>query len=308
MMNLIRYYNQNRKKIWGIIIIIAFIFIFIYLLNDIYNRGKENKQSQIENQINFNTNTTKLTENRSVVTGDSVSNKKLETATTIIDQFISYCNNKELEKAYNMLSQDCKDQMYGTQEEFEEAYYNNVFEGKNKTCTVENWHQDIYQVKILDNLLATGKSTGNTKQDYITIVEEGEGTKLNINRYIGKKTVGKTTEKDNIKMEVVNKNTYMDYEEYTINVTNHTESTIMLDGGVETKTLYLEDEKQVTYSSYSHELTESMLTVPSGQTKEVTIKFYSSYRTTKEIKNIVFSNLMLYNGQLSEMKQFKAEV
>lgn len=308
MMNLIRYYNQNRKKIWGIIIITFFAFIFLYLLNDIYNQGKENRQPKAENEININTNTTKLTENRSVVTGESISDKNLETATTAIDQFISYCNNKELEKAYNMLSEDCKNKMYETQEEFEEAYYNNVFEGKNKTCTVENWHQNTYQVKILDNMLATGKSTGNTKQDYITIVEENKETKLNINRYIGQKTIDKTTEKDNIKMEVVNKNTYKDYEEYTINVTNNTESTMILDGRVETKTLYLEDENQATYSSYSHELTEPMLTVQSGQTKEVTIKFYSSYIATKKIKNIVFSDLTLYNGQLSETKQFKAEV
>lgn len=308
MMNLIRYYNQNRKKIWGIIIIIFFAFVFLYLLNDIYNKGNANKQPKVENKNAISTNTTQLTENRSVVTGENITNKKLETATTTINQFISYCNQKELEKAYNMLSQDCKNEMYESQEQFEEAYYNNVFGGKSKTCTIENWHQDTYQVKILDNLLATGKSKGNTKQDYITIVEEEGETKLNINRYIGKKAVDKTTEKDNIKMEVVYKNTYMEYEEYTINVTNNTDSIMVLDGGVEATSLYLESKNEVTYSSYSHELTKPMLTVESGQTKEVTIKFYSSYIATKKIENIVFSDLTLYNKQSSETKQFKAEV
>lgn len=308
-MNLIRYYNQNRKKIWGIIIITIFAFVFLYLLNDVYNRGKENRQPKVEkSESDISTNTTKLTTDQSVITGEDISNKKLETATTVIDQFVSYCNNKELEKAYNMLSEDCKNEMYESQEQFEEVYYNNVFEGKSKTCTIENWHQNTYQVKILDDLLATGKSKGNKKQDYITIVEEDKETKLNINRYIGKKTVDKTTEKDNIKMEVVYKNTYMEYEEYTINVTNNTDSIMVLDGGVEADSLYLEDKNEVIYSSYSHELTEPMLTVDSGQTKEVTIKFYSSYIATKKIENIVFSDLTLYKGQLSETKQFKTEV
>ena len=33
MDNIKRYYNQNRKKIWGIIIIIAFAFVLLQLAN-----------------------------------------------------------------------------------------------------------------------------------------------------------------------------------------------------------------------------------------------------------------------------------
>ena len=50
-MNIIRYYNQNRKRIWGIVIIIIFAIVFLKLLNVTYLKQTKNK---IENN-NFET-------------------------------------------------------------------------------------------------------------------------------------------------------------------------------------------------------------------------------------------------------------
>lgn len=308
-MNLIRYYNQNRKKIWGILIIIASAFLVLQFVNYIY-KTKDEKRTATENniQVRNQNNIAQLTTNQSVITGENVDKKQLESATATIDQFISYCNNHELEKAYDLLTDECKTQIYNTLEIFEQAYYNDVFNGEKKTCTIENWVGNTYKVRIIGDLLSTGKKDENAKQDYITIKEVNGEEKLNINRYIGQKEMSETTEENDIKMEVLRKNTYMDYEEYTIAVTNQTESTMILDSGTEIKTLYLQDKKGVKYSSYSHELTEPMLTVNSGQTKEVTIKFYSSYVSTKEIESIVFSDIILYQGQGSEKVEFRAKI
>jgi hypothetical protein len=163
----------------------------------------------------------------------------------------------------------------------------------------------------MNDMLSSGKSNnGYSKQDYITIEKVDNEYKLNINNYIGYTQINKITNQNNISVEIVSKNTYMDYEEYIIKVTNNKENTILLDSRRNTKTLYLEDSKESQYSSYSHELTEPMLTVSAGQTKEVKIKFYSSYISTKNIKYIIFSDLLLYNsqGQISEKIQFRANV
>ena len=66
-------------------------------------------------------------------------------------------------------------------------------------------------MKIIDDILSTGKSNDYTKQDYITIKQQDGEYKLNINRYIESKKINKTTEKDNIQIEVVSKNTFMEY-------------------------------------------------------------------------------------------------
>ena len=58
MNNFIRYCNQNRKKIGGIIIIIAFLFIIFYQL--VGNRKtNQSKDNNIEINLNENTSTLK---------------------------------------------------------------------------------------------------------------------------------------------------------------------------------------------------------------------------------------------------------
>ncbi len=309
-MNLKRYYNQNRKKVNGILIIIISAFLLFRLSAYIYHetRKSANQKSNITQEINH-TNSTKLTNTQSAVTGNEIANTQLNTATKIIDQFLSYCNQKDLQKAYHLLTEECKTQNYPSLEDFEQSYYNDVFGGETRRCTVENWVNNIYRVKITEDILATGKSNnGYAKQDYITVKKVEDGYKLNINHYIGYTEINQKTEQHNIEMEVIGKNTYMDYEEYTIKITNHTESLILLDRRVETKTLYLEDQNQVKYDSDTQELTNSMLNVRAGETREISLKFFSPYVSTKRIKAIVFSDLMLYQGQLSERVQFRIEI
>ncbi len=313
-MNLIRYYNQNRKKVWGILIIIASAFLLLQLVNYFYKIQMEEErqkgnQEQVEIEDNISTAHTKVTDNKSVVSGEELSNNQLKTQTTVIDEFVLHCNNKELEEAYNMLTNKCKEQMYKTLEIFEQAYYNDVFNGEKRICSVENWVNNTYKVRITEDMLETGKSNnGYAKQDYITIEEQDGEYKLNINNYIGYKEINQTTKQDDIQMEVVSKNTYMDYEEYTIKVTNLSKKEILLDQRVDAKSLYLEDTNGTKHSSYAHELTEAKLTIPAGQTKKIKIKFYNQFVSTKKIKYIVFSDIVVRNDGKNEKTKFRAEV
>lgn len=310
-MNLMRYYNQNRKKIKGILIIIASAFVLLQLINGLYKKKSEEElESANNNEIaQINTNTTSITTNQSVITGENLSNNQLKTQISVIDEFISYCNQKELEKAYELLTDECKEQMYKTLEVFEQAYYNDIFKGGKMSCSTENWVNDTYKVKIFEDMLSTGKINNEyVKQDYITVKKVGNEYKLNINNYIEHKEINEETNRENIIVNVITKDTYMDYEEYTIKVTNNTGKDILLDGRTNVETLYLEDKNEKKYYSYSNELTKPMLEVPNGQTKEVTIKFYTSYVSTKKIKYMVFSDLILYDGELSEKIMLKVNI
>ena len=190
MINIRRYYNQNRKKIWGVIIIVASAFILIQLLNSVLQANHDKTQNIISNneEKKINTENSKLTANTSAITGEKISNERLENATKIIDDFINCCNKKELEKAYNMLTDKCKEEMYNSLEDFEKSYYEDVFGGESKTCNIENWANNTYKVNIMNDSLATGKSNnGYSKEDYITIEKVKDDYKLNINNYIGYK-------------------------------------------------------------------------------------------------------------------------
>jgi len=305
------WYNQHRKKIWITVGIIAAFIIIIQLLNFFTAKINNNIEevntitendviSEIKNETNVD-----IESAQSVVSGETISTEKLKSATEVIGEFMDYCNQGNTEAAYGLLTDDCKEQMYNSLDAFNQAYYQDVFGGEQKIYSVENWVGDIYRVRISENMLATGKSNnGYSKQDYIT----GEGYKLNINSYIGHEEINKTTEDNNIVVEVISKNTYMDREEYTIRVTNNNDTAITLDAKSNTESLYLENDKEGRYPAYTHELTDQMLNIDSGSTRELTIKFYCRYTSTANITDMVFSNLIIYNNQGSEIIEFRAKV
>lgn len=312
MHNFMRFFYQNKSRIIKGAAIIIFIFLIIQVSNYFVKRSNEKELTRKEQQSNITTKseeTQGLVSEKSAVTGRDVPKEQLRSETDVINQFIDFCNQQDFENAYNLITDECKQQMYKSLETFKQTYYRDVFNGQKKMCSIENWTGNTYKVNINEDMLSTGSyNKGYSKQDYITVEEVDDEYKLNINNYIGYSKINKKTTKENLSMEVISKNTYKDYEEYTIKVTNKTEDTIQLDDINSTKTLYLEDAKGVKYSYYNHELTEPMLTVESGQTKEVTIKFYSSYVSTKNINYIVFSNIITNNGQLSGKLEFRASV
>ena len=309
------WYNQHRKKIWITVGIIAAFIIIIQLLNFFTAKINNNIEevntitendviSEIKNETNVDVESA-----QSVVSGETISTEKLKSETEIIGEFMDYCNQGNTEAAYGLLTDDCKEQMYNSLDAFNQAYYQDVFDGEQKIYSVENWVGDIYRVKISENMLATGKSNnGYSKQDYITVKETGEGYKLNINSYIGHEEINKITEDNNIVVEVISKNTYMDREEYTIRVTNNNDTAITLDAKSNTESLYLENDKEGRYPAYTHELTAPMLNIDSGATRELTIKFYCRYTSTANITDMVFSNLIIYNNQGSEIIEFRVKV
>lgn len=311
------WYNNHRRKIWITVGIIAAVIIVVQFLNYLVSTTKNNEEAniitlpstkedlkEIENETNVS-----YESGVSVISGEAQSKEKLKTAAEVIGEFFDFCNEGNTQEAYDLLTDDCKEQIYTSLESFEQAYYQDVFGGEERIYSVENWIGDIYKVDITENMLATGKSNnGYVKQDYVTVEKVDNEYKLNINSYIGKTEINKTTEQDDIKINVLYKNTYMDREEYTINVTNNKDTSISLDKLYDVNSLYLEDSNGMKYPAYTHEITSPMLEVQSMETKEVTIKFYSRYISTKHINSIVFSDLTIWNEQLTSTMEFRADV
>lgn len=301
MNRLVRWYNQNTKTIWKVIGIIALIIIIIQLVNYWVKTDNE-KTLQEANQVQ-STNNTKdynsisVEENASTISGDELSINQLSQI-DIIDKFVEYCNNQQIEDAYNMLSDECKEEMYPEQSIFEETYYNEIFLNNKRNVNVENWISNIYVVDYNEDYLATGKvSKENSKQDYITVVEYDDETyKLNINNYVGRKEINKANEKNGIKIEVLEVNTYMEYETYKIRIQNNSQNTIKLDDGQEIKGMYIKDDNGMLYGAYTHEISEVDLVVSPRETKEIEIKYYSRYGSEKDITSLGFARIVLNYG------------
>lgn len=313
MHKLSKYYYDNRQKIWKIILFVAIIICILQVLN--YFAKKENDEMLSNNNNNISVKDDSIfVSNTSSVTGGVLSSSDMENVENVINAFVNYCNNGEIQKAYDLLSEDCKDKMYSTVEEFANKYYIEIFK-TNKIITIENWYGDTYKVRYVDDLLSKGTNDlGEEKQDYITIIEENNQKKLNINNYIENVKVNKSTNSNNIEISVINKEIFMDYEIYNIEVTNNSENTIMLDPLTSTKTIFLKDDNDIRYVSYSHELLQNDLKIKSGITRTIGIKFTNSYSSTTKIKSLTFARLVLdyeeysKNGNKEYIKEITVEL
>ena len=295
MHNLVRYYNQNRKSIWRTILIIIAILILIRLLNylTIKNDEKKKNNQNITNTISTNSasKSSKYTSNKSVVKGTTIQKSKLEHVQDLLDEFYDNCNNKNLQDAYNLLTDECKELVYPTLESFQKNYYNNMFEGTTKIYSFENWHDDTYYITIKDDILSTGKTntSDNIKNDYITVVDD----KLNIKSYVGRTGIDKKNNSKNITINVVSKDTFMDYEIYNLTIKNDSDNTICLTSAELSKDVYIQDKNDVKYGVVNNEIVDSQMYIKPGSTRSLNFKFYSTYVSDKKIKKLVFKSLNL---------------
>lgn len=295
MYKLIRFYNQNRKQIWKIIGVIFIIILVLQLLNYSAKQKAKNQNNSTINNSNNNLlsyNNIDVSTNKSVLSGNEISQQQ-QSSIKIIDEFFAYCNEQKIQEAYDLLTEECKEEMYSSIEIFDEMYYQKVLNGKKKNISVENWTGNIYKVTINDNFIATGEySEKNKMQDYITIKDN----KLNINSYVGRVILDREKQKEDITVKLIRQDTYMNYIAYTFEITNHSQKAILLDSLDNMDTMYIKDTNGTKYTAYSHELSQDNLLVDEGNQKQITIKYYSKFSSTKRIRNIVFSRFILdYN-------------
>lgn len=290
---IIRWYNANRKTILTTAGAIIAVVLMIKLINGISQNQPKTQVVGTSKPENI-TNTIMMESNKSAVSGQKLSAGQQELLKTL-DEFANYCNNGDIDKAYSLLSEDCKKEMYSTKEFFEVAYYNQVFAGNRKEMSAENWVENIYKVKFKEDPLTTGiLDDRNTKQDYITIIEDENGNiKLNINGYIGKEKINKIGENAGVQIRVVESNVHMDYQSYTYEIINNSNKTILVNDPKLTSRMYIEDRNGIQYQAYTHEIATSQLKVIPKQKSKLTVKYYSKHGSNKRMESIVFDRIVL---------------
>ena len=212
MHNLIRYYYKNKYKIWGVIAFIVLLILIIQALNLLMAQFNEQENSNVSNTNTLNTlinnedTNSYITNAQSAVTGDLIDSSTLENARVIIEDFISACNNGNVQEAYSYICNDCKSTMFNNVDQFKTLYYDVIFGGNKKNASIENWLLNTYKVDITEDIMATGNANGIRTQDYMTVVEEDDEIKLNINSFINKEELNKEETIRDKKFTIINNN------------------------------------------------------------------------------------------------------
>lgn len=305
MYKLLKFYNQNRKKIWFIVAIVAFLLVIIQLLNTVAKKQNEEELERMQNSENQETTLNNVVsydkQSEAIISGDNVSRNVRNINGELLDKFLTYCVNHNPEEAYKLLSTDIKNNMYKTEEIFESLYYQSKFEGNKQylfqAWTTRNDSSNTYQIKIFDDILSSGKANSDYIEDYVTVVKENDTYKLNINNYIGKvrvnSAISKVKQEESILMQVENQYIYKDYQIFDIIIRNDSNNTIILDTRENTKGTYAVDSNGIKYEAVLYENNINDLIIEPNQVKKIQIKFNIVNRDDLEIKNINFDNIVL---------------
>lgn len=314
MRKLIKYLRENKKKVLTVIGVLAFIIFIIHFANAIIieNYQKQKKQNDVlvkESKEDLPT--------KSIVSNEKISKEDAENNGSIIKQFIEYCNQKKYQNAFNILGEECKEEVFSNNIElFIENYCKKIFIS-NTTYNIELWTTEnekyIYRIKYYENnLLATGGTSNNKNiEDYITIIGKGEDKKININGFIFAEEINKTISRNDIEITVKNRKVYKTYEKYNFIVKNNSNNTILLATSSNEKDICLVDNNNVEYSSLIYEVPQHLLNIQSGYQHSVDLRFNKIYNNQRIIEKLRFKNIILdykQNSKDSEIKKVIIEV
>lgn len=161
MERLLRYWEQNKRKILITIAVIALVIIVMQIANTMIkqqneaNANKEIQNTQVAQDI--------TKPNQAVISDTKLNEQQTEDNAKIIEDFVNYCNQKNIDSAYNLLSDECKEEVYRTQEIFETGYINQIFKTE-VNYSLELWYTSgnytTYQITYNQgNLLQTGRTS-----------------------------------------------------------------------------------------------------------------------------------------------------
>lgn len=289
-MNIKRFIDQNRKIIGYIVIIIVFALFAIKSLNLYYENDERRKKEQA-NEIAANNQTNKeevITEKDYSTTSNSIEKT--------MASFVNYCNKKEIENAYEMLTDECKNAMFPTVEHFEKYYINKIYNVEREYELIK-WSAEgnisTYFVKLYGDILATGNLDDST-DEYYTFVKDSKGNyKLNVADYIYGQNRNIETKSNGLVINIGQVNVYEDYEEVEITITNNNDKTICLTGNKYVKNIYLQNRRDTAYSSFNSEFDSEEIIMEAKTTKTFTVTFNKSYSVDNKAIYLVLSDIIL---------------
>ncbi len=165
--------------------------------------------------------------------GQTMPEKWQDDIESIIDEYIGYCNRKEYEKAYNMISKPCRDKIYPDLDSFK-AYVDYVFSSK-RLYTIKNYsNRDnvyIYRLRIFEDIMATGltySSSFKYFEEKISFTEKDGKLSMGVKGYISEENQNGLYDDKYIKISIAKKYTSFDNEIYTVQFKNKTEYDIVI--------------------------------------------------------------------------------
>lgn len=272
----------NFAKVFGILLLVGIAFAYSF-----------GKKLEKDNSKNENKETSVYRPSETIISGSNIDKEEYKKEENLVKTFVDYCNNKKIEDAYNLLTDECKEKIYPNVETFKKNYYDTIFT-QNRECNLQSWVSEgdynTYKVTFIQDIMATGNYDDVKKfEDYITIVTKDSEQKINVNGYIKSKEINKTTKIEDLEVVAKSVDVYMNSVKYYLEASNLGQNTILLDNLNNIMNIRLVGSNDAEYKIDNINLSLVDLVIyKNTQNKKIEIKFKKQYGSSVEGKEIKF--------------------
>lgn len=278
---------------YGKILIIVFSIVAIIITID----------RIIKNFNDSDTPQTTLTPNEPVLDiGGNVPEKVHSTVEDFVRKYVDYCNSGEYESAYAMISEECKEEYFGSIYNYKE-YVKNKFYNKREYAlqSYSTFNKKyIYTVKLFDDILATGLTNSKYKYQEEKIVasyDENKNIVISVGNFIEKNEIQSVQENEYLKVDIKSQIIKYSLEEYKIKLTNRSNYTVIIQNSEAEDTEIMIN---LGAETRKNELVNDVILEP-GESKTINPvfqKFYDDGDTTKEV---IFTSVRVIDEEGNEI-------
>lgn len=286
-LKVLRFFRKNSK-----ILIIAFCaWVVIFLINLF-----------LKNYEPYEPPKTTYEPHTSVMESYSVPENVSNSVEDMIDEYMEYCNNSEWPKAYDMLSDTCKEYAFDNDiSNYMEYMYKKM--PKEKKYSIQNYSNDgntyIYQVKYADDYLATGltNSTYTFTEEKIIFKKKKNGTiDMAVGNFLDYEDIKNISENEYLKVDVKSVVKYYSLEDYTVKLTNRSDYIIVISDFAE--------QNEVSLNLNSGDVrnrtdVENDIVLQPRESKTLSLRFHKFYDNDDNAKSLTFGSIRVmenYSG------------
>lgn len=283
---IIKFFKNHSRKIIIILIVWAIILIINFFVGKI--------DTEIEVDTNYKP-------HEAVMENEEVPEKLQNPIEELIGKFVENCNNKEYEAAFNLLSDDCKLNVFTDIDVFKQ-YVDSIFNTK-KIYNIKNFsnkdNRYIYTVNILNDILASGLN-GEEDDDvysekYVVFEEDGK-LKLSIREYIGRDELTYMYEDDYMKIKIESVDIKYDNIVYNLSIVNKSENYIVFADYSEDYEITLETSEG--FKRVANDVLET-IDVMEGEKKNFNLKYTIFFDEDTKINDMLFDYIRIYKDKES---------
>lgn len=301
--------KRTIAKLIGIVLIIIIVYAILKFITIMIGFDQNEKNLTYEEMREEKKNT-------AIFEGD-ISEKDKDIFADYIENFYNHCNKKEYEQAYDMISNECKENLFPNIEEFKKDIDQKfdklkAFDYQNLS-NVDNIY--VYQFYLFDDVSAYGANTiPDKKIYYLAIIKNKDNDiKISLNGYLNSEKLNYKYSINGMNIDIVRRDIYYDHVDYIFNINNKNKENVVFRYD-NARLIVSNSARNYTFNNTKHVL--SYIFINSHQEKEIKLSFEKSFDTIRVKENLIkiedmylldaesFNKLMANQISINQLSEF----